>query len=198
MADQQRQGGEALHIEAPAWLVAAAEPRLGPAASDAERMGWVLDLLDQQVAAGTGGPFSAAVFSGDTGEVLGVGVNRVEPTSTCIAHAEILALGTATQAMGRFSLHGHGAVLVTSTEPCAMCLGALVWAGVERVVCAAADEDARAIGFDEGDKRPDWQAALERRGISVALGVHRERAAAAMRRYVEQGGLVYNGDLDSP
>jgi tRNA(Arg) A34 adenosine deaminase TadA len=159
-------------------------------------MAWVLDQLDRQVAERTGGPFSAAVFSGETGEVLGLGVNRVEPTSTCVAHAEVLALAAAGQRIGCYSLDGHAATLVTSTEPCAMCLGALGWAGVERLVCAAADEDARAIGFDEGDKPLDWQATLERRGIEVVREVLRPRATAAMRRYVAEGGIVYNADLD--
>jgi tRNA(Arg) A34 adenosine deaminase TadA len=185
----------ALRIETPDWLDALARPDLGPAAGDQERMAWVLDVLDRQVDEQTGGPFAAAVFSGRTGEVLGVGVNRVEPTSTCVAHAEVLALSLATQAVGSFTLDGLGAVLVSTTEPCAMCLGALVWAGVHRVVCAAAEPDARAVGFDEGDKPDDWVEALHRRGIEVVLGVERARAASAMRRYVDLGGTVYNGDL---
>lgn len=158
-------------------------------------MDWVLDVLDRQVAEQTGGPFAAAVFSGTSGEVLGVGVNRVEPTATCVAHAEVLALAMATQAVGSFSLDGLEAVLVCSAEPCAMCLGALVWAGVHRVVCAATDADARSIGFDEGDKPHDWTEALHLRGIEVVLGLGRARAAASMRRYVDLGGTVYNGDL---
>lgn len=186
----------ALRIETPGWLDGLARPDLGPSADDEARMGWVLDVLDRQVEEQTGGPFAAAVFSGQTGEVLGVGVNRVEPTSTCVAHAEVLALAEATQRVGTFTLDRADAVLVTSTEPCAMCLGALVWAGVHRVVCAAADPDARAVGFDEGDKPADWVEALHRRGIEVVRELHRARAAAAMRRYVELGGTVYNGDLD--
>ncbi|HLT15087.1 MAG TPA: nucleoside deaminase [Acidimicrobiales bacterium] len=182
-----------LRIEGPDWLDDLPRPALGPGAADEDRMAWVLDVLDRQVAERTGGPFAAAVFGGPDGAVLGVGVNRVEPTATCVAHAEVLALAEATQRVGRYSLAGTGSVLVTSTEPCAMCLGALVWGGVDRVVCAAADADARAVGFDEGDKPADWVAALGRRGIEVVHDVHRDRAVAAMRRYVEQGGTVYNG-----
>jgi tRNA(Arg) A34 adenosine deaminase TadA len=185
-----------LHIEGPAWLADVRRPSLAPTATDDERMAWVLDVLDRQVDECTGGPFAAAVFSGVTGAVLGVGVNRVEPTSTCIAHAEMLALAAATQAIGYFTLDGHEAVLVSSTDPCAMCLGALVWAGVHRVVCGAGDRDARAVGFDEGDKPPHWREGLQRRGIEVVLGVDATRAAAAMERYVQAGGTVYNGDLD--
>lgn len=183
-----------LRLEGPAWLDSVARPHLGPGASDEARMDWVADLLDRQVQERTGGPFAAAVFSDLTGDVLGVGVNRVEATSTCIAHAEVFALAEAGQTAGSYTLDGHAAVLVTSAEPCAMCLGAVGWSGVERVVCGAADSDARAIGFDEGDKPADWSTALERRAIAVATGVHRDRIRAAMDRYAASGGVVYNAE----
>jgi tRNA(Arg) A34 adenosine deaminase TadA len=181
-----------LRLDGPTWLATVTEPELGPDADDAARMAWVAELVDRQVDERTGGPFAAAVFDGVTGAVLGAAVNRVEATSTCIAHAEVLALAEAGQTLGHYTLIGRAAVLVTSTEPCAMCLGAVGWSGVERVVCGAADGDARAIGFDEGDKPADWVVALERRGIAVVAGVQRERIRAAMDRYAEQGGTVYN------
>jgi tRNA(Arg) A34 adenosine deaminase TadA len=186
-----------LRIDSPTWLDEEPRPALGPAASDEERMAWVCHLLERQVAERTGGPFSAAVFDGASGTVLAAAVNRVEPASACIAHAETLALAEAGQAVGRFTLDGRGAVLVTSAEPCAMCLGAIGWSGVDRVVCGATDPDARAIGFDEGDKPADWRATLEERGITVATGVLRERVTRAMGRYVARGGTVYNGEPDA-
>jgi tRNA(Arg) A34 adenosine deaminase TadA len=186
-----------VHIDSPTWLDAEPRPALGPDADDRARMSWVADLLDRQVAERTGGPFAAAVFDGGTGAVLAASVNRVEPASACIAHAETLALAEAGQALGSFTLDGRGAVLVTSAEPCAMCLGAIGWSGVDRVVCGATDPDARSIGFDEGDKPLDWVAALEGRGISVATGVLRERITAAMRRYADAGGTVYNGEPEA-
>lgn len=185
-----------VRLDAPGWLETVVRPDLGPGATDHERMTWVADLVDRQVDEATGGPFAAAVFSSSTGGVLGVGVNRVEATSACVAHAEILALAEAGQATQSYSLDGHAAVLVTSTEPCAMCLGAVGWSGVERLVCGATDQDARAIGFDEGHKPPDWAGALERRGIAVVTGLQRPRIRAAMERYVARGGVVYNADPD--
>lgn len=81
--------------------------------------------------------------------------------------------------------------LYTSAEPCAMCMGAIPWSGVDRVVCAAADADVRAIGFDEGDKPGDWVAACRRRGIAVASGVLRDEAVAVLLAYQASGGVVY-------
>ena len=82
--------------------------------------------------------------------------------------------------------------LVSSTEPCTMCLGAVVWSGVRRLVCGSRDADARDIGFDEGPKPSDWTVALETRGIAVLRDVSRRDAVAVLKHYVDRGGLVYN------
>jgi tRNA(Arg) A34 adenosine deaminase TadA len=158
----------------------------------ADRMALVLDLARLNVEQG-GGPFAAAVFGG-RGDLVAAGVNLVLTTGAPVAHAEIVALGLAGQRLSHHDLGAAGAVeLVTSCEPCAMCLGALPWSGLARVVCGARDADARAVGFDEGDKPADWVEALQARGIEVLVDVEREAAAALLRDYVARGGLVYNG-----
>lgn len=181
----------------PDWAAGIVLPSLGPGASDEERMAFVIELLERQVEAQTGGPFSAAVFDGVTGEVLAVGVNRVVPAATCIAHAEMVALAAAGRTAGSFTLVERRAVLVSSTEPCAMCMGAVVWSGIDRLVCGAHDHDARAVGFDEGDKPPDWRDRLAGRGIEVVSGVLRDRAVEAMNRYAASGAPIYNADGDA-
>ena len=82
--------------------------------------------------------------------------------------------------------------LVSSVEPCTMCLGAVVWSGVQTLVCGATDGDARAIGFDEGPKPPDWVSALHQRGIAVHREVLRPDAAAVLQAYADAGGPIYN------
>ena len=81
--------------------------------------------------------------------------------------------------------------LVTSTEPCAMCLGSIPWSGLKKVICGARDEDARAIGFDEGAKPEQWVKTLAERGIEVSLDVLREEAKEILIRYHQSGGLIY-------
>ena len=180
-----------LCIELPDWIGHLPSP---PSDGDDEaRMAFVLALVDRQITEGTGGPFAAAVFDGVDGGVLGVAVNRVEATSMCIAHAETMALAMAGRAVGSYTLDGRGAVLVASTEPCAMCLGAVGWSGIARLVCGAKDADARAVGFDEGNKPADWMDMLRSTGVVVVTGVLRARAAAGLARYVDTGGTVYNG-----
>lgn len=159
---------------------------------DDARMDLVLDLARTHVRRETGGPFAAAIVDGATGQLLSVGVNLVVPAMASVAHAEVVALALAGQAARSYDLSRHRAVLVTSTEPCAMCLGAVPWSGVSRVVCGARDEDARAVGFDEGDKPADWMDTLQRRGIEVARDVRRAEAASVLREYAENGGDIYN------
>jgi tRNA(Arg) A34 adenosine deaminase TadA len=160
-----------------------------------ERMRLAIDLARRNVAAGTGGPFGAAVFEAEKGRLLAVGVNLVVAARCSILHAEVVALMLAQQRLGRFDLGGEGlpaCELVTSAEPCAMCFGALLWSGVRRLVCAAREEDVRAVGFDEGPKPDDWPGELQRRGITVARDLCRDEAVTVLKDYALGGGLVYN------
>lgn len=156
-------------------------------------MGFVIELARENVRAGTGGPFAAAVFSADGGELVSVGVNLVTASGLSMAHAEMVALSLAQHHFGDWDLARHGnLVLVTSCEPCAMCFGAVPWSGVRSLVCGARKEDAEAGGFDEGHKPEDWAASLRARGIEVSEGVLREEAAEVFDFYREQGGVIYN------
>jgi len=85
---------------------------------------------------------------------------------------------------------GSAYELVTSTEPCVMCLGAVCWSGVRQIVCGARDEDAREIGFDEGPKPQNWVRSLESRGIIVIQDVLREQAKAVLTEYRKRGGVI--------
>ncbi|HEX6787385.1 MAG TPA: nucleoside deaminase, partial [Acidimicrobiales bacterium] len=139
---------------------------LGPLPDPHARMAVVLQLAEATVANSSGGPFAAAIFTVGDGRVISAGVNLVLVTRAPVAHAEIVAIALAGSRLGTHDLARAGPIeLVTSCEPCAMCMGALPWAGVSRVVCGARDEDARAVGFDEGDKHPDWPERLRARGI---------------------------------
>jgi tRNA(Arg) A34 adenosine deaminase TadA len=78
--------------------------------------------------------------------------------------------------------------MVTSCEPCAMCMGATLWSGVRRVVWGAVREDAMALDFDEGPVFPETYEYLEARGIELARGVLREEARAVLDLYQARGG----------
>ena len=158
-----------------------------------ERMALAIALAAENVTRDTGGPFGAIVVREDNGELLGVGVNLVTQLQMSTAHAEMVALALAQQAVSSWNLGTTGTVqLVTSCEPCAMCFGAVPWSGIGSIICGARKEDAESAGFDEGDKPPDWVESLRRRGISVQRDVLRKEAARVLQDYVAGDGTIYN------
>ena len=179
----------------PVWVQDFVEGSAGTFPAIEDRMRFVIELSRQNIERRTGGPFGAGIFEQKSGRLVAAGVNLVESSNCSIAHAEIMAIALAQKRLGDYDLGAEkGAVfeLVTSTEPCVMCLGAVCWSGVKAVVCGARDEDARRIGFDEGPKPQNWVQALAGRGISVVQGVLREQAAEVLTEYYERGGLIYN------
>ena len=105
------------------------------------------------------------------------------------------ALALAQRRLGTYDLGADGLPhyeLVSSTEPCTMCLGAITWSGVCRVVAGARDADARSIGFDEGPKPHDWKNALNDRNIEVICDLQREQASGVLQEYAKQNKEIYN------
>ncbi len=188
----------ALHIPIPAWLSELINKNRVPYATLEVRMNFAISLAEKNIAHGTGGPFGAAIFDMETHQLIAVGVNLVVASHCSIAHAEIIAISMAQQQLKSFDLADPAQLpdrrfeLVTSCEPCAMCFGAVPWSGIKHLVCGARDEDARAIGFDEGPKINDWQSALEQRGISVETDVCRQTAIDVLQQYATRGGEIYN------
>jgi tRNA(Arg) A34 adenosine deaminase TadA len=88
------------------------------------------------------GPFGA-VIAGADGTVIARGRNRVADTGAVTAHAELTAIDAATVAGRAGEL--TGATIYASGEPCPMCSAAIVWAGIGRIVFAAAEPDFAPI-----------------------------------------------------
>jgi tRNA(adenine34) deaminase len=85
-----------------------------------------------------------AVVVGPTGTVVGEGCNVRERDGDPTGHAELVALRDAARHLGAWRL--TGCTLVVTLEPCTMCAGAVVLARVDRLVFAAYDEKAGAVG----------------------------------------------------
>jgi tRNA(Arg) A34 adenosine deaminase TadA len=161
-----------------------------------ERMRWIIGLSRLNVEHASGGPFAAGVFAANSGRLLAAGVNRVEPLSLSPAHAEIMAIAFAQKHLQTWDL-GHDAAipteLVTSSQPCLMCLGAILWSGVTHLSYGAAAVDVGAIlGFDEGPLPVAWPQELLKRGIKVESGSLRGEAVAVLELYKRKRGTVYN------
>ncbi|MDH3306103.1 MAG: nucleoside deaminase [Acidimicrobiia bacterium] len=188
-------GWPAVAVRLPDWIDAAV-PRGLVVEDPDDRMRLAIELARRNVEEDTGGPFGAAIFERDSGRLIAPGVNRVVPARIAVAHAEITAIAIAGQVVGSFTLGAEGmppAQLVTSSEPCAMCFGAIPWSGVSSLLCGARASDAEAVGFDEGPKPRDWASALGDRGIEVVLDVLRDDAVEVLRQYGASGRPIYNG-----
>ncbi|MFO8099671.1 MAG: nucleoside deaminase, partial [Salinibacter sp.] len=115
------------------------------ASSRADYLQYAVDLAVENVQSGRGGPFAALVVH--DGAVLATGTNRVTTNNDPTAHAEITAIRAACEAQGDFEL--TGCTLFSSCEPCPMCLGAIYWTRLDRVVYAATSAQAAHAGFDD-------------------------------------------------
>lgn len=172
-------------ITLPMWLTDRDLPEtLG---SEDEAVALALDLAQANVDHQHGGPFGALLWEDRSKRLLSVGVNLVLPMANPALHAEVVAISLG----GRSCLEGSGVTLVTSCEPCIMCLGAAHWAGVSRIVFGALKEDAEAIGFKEGAGVHELRAEMAARGVKFEGGVLRERAVGVLRSYVSKGGAIY-------
>jgi len=92
-----------------------------------------------------GGPFGAVVVR--DGRVIARGHNRVIKTHDPTAHAEVEAIRKASRKLGRFDL--SDCFIVSTCEPCPMCLAAIYWAKIRRLYHACSNKDAARIGFDD-------------------------------------------------
>ncbi len=113
--------------------------------NDKKFMAEAIRLAKEKMLQGEGGPFGAVITKGD--KIIARGWNQVTSINDPTAHAEIVCIRKACLAQDDFDLTGF--VLYTSCEPCPMCLAAIYWAGIDRVVYGADHNDAAAAGFND-------------------------------------------------
>ncbi|WP_344220690.1 nucleoside deaminase [Kribbella sancticallisti] len=121
-------------------------------------------------------PIGAVVLDAD-GQVIGRGHNERELTGDPTAHAEVLAIRDAAKHVGEWRL--TGCTLVVTLEPCTMCAGAIVLSRLDRLVFAAYDEKAGAVGSL-------WDVVRDRRlnhRPEVIGGVMADEAGARLRDF---------------
>ncbi|GAA2810538.1 nucleoside deaminase [Saccharopolyspora taberi] len=112
--------------------------------AESDWMAKAIELATSSVANG-GGPFGAVIVK--DGEIVATGNNQVTSNLDPTAHAEVTAIRNACRELGTFKL--DGCVLVTSCEPCPMCMASALWARMDGVLYAADRDDAAVAGFDD-------------------------------------------------
>ena len=125
-------------------------------------------------------PFGALLVDGD-GAVVLEAENTVLTEGDCTNHAELNLVRAASRRYDEASL--GGCTLYTSTEPCAMCAGAIYWSGIGRVVFALSG--AALNGMVEGDEEAELSLSCREvfarggRAIHVS-GPHLDEEARAV------------------
>lgn len=107
--------------------------------------------------------------------IIARGHNQTEHLTDVTAHAEIIALTAASNAMG--SKYLTDCTLYVTLEPCVMCAGALNWAKIGRVVYGAADDKAGFMRFSKELLHPK---------TSIAYGVLHEECGGMMRDFFQK------------
>jgi tRNA(adenine34) deaminase len=121
-------------------------------------------------------PVGAVLVIG--GKIVGRGHNLRESRQDPLAHAELVAIRAAAEALHSWRLSG---TLYVTLEPCPMCAGALIQARIERLVFGATDPKAGAVGSVINLLQP----GLFNHTVEVASGVLAEGCGALMRDFFE-------------
>jgi len=120
---------------------------------------------------------AVAVFKN---QIIGRGYNRTEKLQDATAHAEIIAITAAANALGTWRL--NDVTVYSTVEPCVMCAGALVLARVKKIVFGARDEKFGGCGSVLNvinEKRLNHQ-------IEVTEGILKKESAALMKSFFEK------------
>ena len=124
-------------------------------------------------------PIGAVVVK--EGRIIGRGYNRIEATNDATAHAEVLAIGAASNALEDWRL--NECTLFVTLEPCIMCLGASLQSRVDRIVYGASDNIMGALATS--DYR-DQLTKVYSRFPEVTSGPLREECAEIMKSFFRQ------------
>jgi tRNA(adenine34) deaminase len=137
------------------------------------------EALDLAIAADRDGDMGAGAVIVADGRVVGRGRNRIRSGRDPRLHAETEAIGDACRALGRADL--SGSVLYATMEPCPMCAGAIMLAGIDKWVVGGR---FKSIGrTDLGQYSIEAFAAFVARKIELTSGVLQEECEQVRRRW---------------
>ena len=140
--------------------------------NDTQFMRQAIQLANESVEHG-GGPFGAVIAK--DGKVVAGSANSVTLSCDPTAHAEVNAIRQACQQLHTYDL--SGCTIYTSCEPCPMCLGAIYWARIGRIVYGNTRQDARRIGFADDFIYDELALDVSKRSIPTQPLLHDEAIA---------------------
>ena len=132
-------------------------------------------------------PFGACIAR--HGDVIACSHNCVWLNTDITAHAEVQAIREACRKVN--SIHLDGATIYSTTEPCAMCFGAIHWARIARIVYGATVKDAQSFGFSELPIDDQTMKRLSNSPIELVPGVLAGEAIDLFRVWKNRDGVAY-------
>ncbi len=148
---------------------------------------WLREALREAEQAAAAGEVPVGAVVVHAGRIVGRGHNQVERLHDATAHAEILAIGAASETLGQWRL--DGCTLYVTLEPCMMCSGALLLGRIERLVFGAHDPRAGAVV----SVARLLQGNPYRHPVEVVGGILAEDAAALLRDFFQRRRGAENG-----
>ena len=136
------------------------------------------------------GALAAASYDAE-GNLLAKMPNTVTLDNCSHNHAEMNAIKAAEEKLGTYDLSPFHLKLYSTSEPCLMCMGGIMWSGIKEVYYGVPSGSVEeTTGFDEGYK-PGWLEEFRKRGIVVYGNIERELGEQVLRNYVAKGKKIY-------
>lgn len=136
------------------------------------------------------GPFLAAIYD-NQGNLIAKTANSVVSEKCSHNHAEMNVIKQAEKKLNTYDLTPYHLSLYVTSEPCMMCLGGIMWSGIDAVYYGVPSERVEKItGFDEGFK-PDWFQEFKKRGIRVCGQIETELGEQVLHQYILNQKTVY-------
>lgn len=132
-----------------------------------------IEIARREMHDGGAAPFAAVIVR--DGEIIGEGVNQVVNNHDPTSHGEVEAIRDAGRKTGSWDL--SGATLYTTCEPCEMCVAAMYWARIDRMVYAATLADCAEIGLDTSPLTKMVRSDLDARTLPAHQSMHAESRA---------------------
>ena len=136
------------------------------------------------------GPFVAAIYDENNNFITKCS-NSVIKTNCSNNHAEINVIKSAEEIFANFDLSSYNLKLYVTSEPCMMCLGAILASGIKEIYFGVPTKVVEKItGFDEGFK-PNWLCEFKKRGVIVYGNIEPEIGKQELKNYVKSGKKIY-------
>lgn len=146
-----------------------------------------IESAREGIHANEGGPFGACVVKGD--KVISVAHNTVLKDKDPTCHAEMNAIRQAAKALNTFDL--TGCEIYSTVDPCPMCLTAIYWARIDKIIVGANNELAAKYGFDDQEFYHQVKASHEVRKVPSERGLLAQESEEVFKEWQSLGREIY-------